>query len=48
VVSLDDLDDEFAGWLAEGSFDAAEFTIVTACSFASPRFDAGISPDAGG
>ncbi len=29
-------------------FDAAEFTVVAACSFASPRFDARISPDAGG
>jgi hypothetical protein len=29
-------------------FDAAEFPIVTACSFASPRFDARISPYAGG
>ncbi len=29
-------------------FDAAEFTLITACSFASPRFDAKISPDAGG
>ena len=29
-------------------FDAAEFTIVTACSFASPRFNAQISPCAGG
>src|SRR5487761_1574509 len=29
------------------SFDAAEFTSVTACSFAPPRFDAGLSPDAG-
>jgi len=28
--------------------DAAEFTLVTACSFASPRFDARISPNAGG
>jgi len=29
-------------------FDAAEFTLVTACSFASTRFDALISPNAGG
>jgi len=27
-------------------FDAAEFTFVTACSFASPRFAARVSPDA--
>jgi len=30
------------------SFDAAEFTFVTACSFASPRFAARVSPNAGG
>jgi len=29
-------------------FDAAEFTFVTACSFASPRFNGRISPDDGG
>jgi len=32
------------GWAC----DAVEFTLVAACSFASPRFDARISPDAGG
>src|SRR5207249_9335738 len=30
------------------SFDAAEFTYVAACSFASPRFNARLSSDAGG
>src|SRR5437763_17079837 len=30
------------------TFDAAGFTCVTACSFASPRFGARVSPDAGG
>src|SRR5487761_1804258 len=30
------------------SFDAAEFTYVAACSFASPRFNARLSPDVGG
>ena len=34
--------------LTGSRLDAAEFTLVTACSFASPRFDAKISPDAGG
>ncbi len=34
--------------LAGSHFDAAEFTLVAACSFASPRFDGRISPDAGG
>ena len=29
------------------SFDAAEFTFVTACSYAPPRFEAGFSHDAG-
>ena len=34
--------------LTGSRLDAAEFTLVTACSFASPRFDARISPNAGG
>ena len=34
--------------LTGGTFDAAEFAVATACSFASPRFDARISPNAGG
>ena len=34
--------------LTGSNFDAAEFTLVTACSFASPRFDARISTNAGG
>jgi hypothetical protein len=34
--------------LTGASFDAAEFTLVAACSFASPRFDIRISPNTGG
>jgi hypothetical protein len=34
--------------LRVSTFDAAEFAFATACSFASPRFDARVSPDAGG
>jgi hypothetical protein len=34
--------------LTGSCFDAAEFTSVAACSFASPRFDGRISPGAGG
>jgi hypothetical protein len=33
--------------LTGSSFDAAEFMFITACSFAPPRFDAGLSPDVG-
>jgi hypothetical protein len=33
---------------AAGTIDAAEFAIATACSFASARFNARISPNAGG
>ncbi len=33
--------------LTGGSFDAAEFTLVAACSCAPSRFVAGLSPDAG-
>ena len=33
--------------LTGGSFDAAEFMSITACSYVPPRFAAGLSPDAG-